>query len=258
MSGTSWSLDDLLKSRLSSVFIHGCSNISSDKIRSSGSLRSNERIIHRAFDVKQSGTRNWPRDIFANNEACSESLNGYLKVERRKCSLDIWNLSKKKRWFKEHEFSTWMIAYSISMIEMISIIEKCIELIDAHHGRISSIRHLAKHIICITAIIIWHVCQTKRITARDVTNFYTCFAPHSLGEIERKQKQFTNKMKKKKMNTILFAIDRRATLTSVYSIQRHTNTWYKSCVDGEERRRRRWHMWNKFKEAFKDGRCVPQ
>lgn len=79
MSGTSWSLDDLLKSRLSSAVIHGCSKISSDKIRSSGSLRSNERIIHLAFDVKQSGTRNWPREIFANNDACSESLNGYLE-----------------------------------------------------------------------------------------------------------------------------------------------------------------------------------
>lgn len=78
MSGTSWSFDDLLKSRLSSAVIHGCSKISSDRIRSSGSLRSNERIMQRAFDVKQSGTRNWPRDILANSDACSESLNGYL------------------------------------------------------------------------------------------------------------------------------------------------------------------------------------
>lgn len=78
ISGTIWSVEDFVKSRFSSTVIHGCSKISSDKIRSSGSLRSSERIMHRAFDVKHSGTRNWPRDIFANNDACSESLNGYL------------------------------------------------------------------------------------------------------------------------------------------------------------------------------------
>lgn len=90
MSGTSWSFDDLLKSRLSSAVIHGCSKMSSDKIRSSGSLRSSERIMHRAFDVKQSGTRNWPRDIFANSDACSESLNGYLqKIQNRNENIDI-------------------------------------------------------------------------------------------------------------------------------------------------------------------------
>lgn len=83
-SGTIWSPDDLLKSRVSSCVIHGCSKISSDRMRSSGSFRNSERIIQRAFDVKQSGTRNWPRDIFANNEACSESLNGYLQIDKKR------------------------------------------------------------------------------------------------------------------------------------------------------------------------------
>lgn len=84
MSGTIWSVDERVKSRFSSAFIHGCSRMSSDKMRSSGSLRSNDRIMQRAFDVKQSGTRNWPRDIFANSDACSESLNGYLQTKVRK------------------------------------------------------------------------------------------------------------------------------------------------------------------------------
>lgn len=83
-SGTIWSPDDLLKSRVSSCVIHGCNKISSDRMRSSGSFRNSERIIQRAFDVKQSGTRNWPRDIFANNEACSESLNGYLQIDKKR------------------------------------------------------------------------------------------------------------------------------------------------------------------------------
>lgn len=106
ISGTSWSLDDLLKSRLSSTFIHGCSKMSSERIRSSGSLRSSERIMQRAFDVRQSGTRNWPREIFANSDACSESLNGYLKWnKRRKYVVTIFvfdrnlNVFKSPKWF---------------------------------------------------------------------------------------------------------------------------------------------------------------
>lgn len=98
ISGTIWSVDDFVKSRLSSTVIHGCSKISSDRIRSSGSLRSSERIMHRAFDVKHSGTRNWPRDIFANNDACSESLNGYLstmKMKEKNINLEINGENKR-------------------------------------------------------------------------------------------------------------------------------------------------------------------
>lgn len=69
--------------------------MSSDVIRSSGSRRNSERIIHRAFDVRQSGTRNWPRDIFANSDACSESLNGYLKLKKEKILIIGVSIFKK-------------------------------------------------------------------------------------------------------------------------------------------------------------------
>lgn len=54
--------------------------------------------MHRAFDVKHSGTRNWPRDIFANNDACSESLNGYLstmKMKEKNINLEINGENKR-------------------------------------------------------------------------------------------------------------------------------------------------------------------
>lgn len=83
MSGTHWSLVDLPKSRFSSVCIHGWRRMSSDRIRSSGSFRRSERIMQRAFDERHSGTWNWPREIFAKSDACSESLNGYLKWDKK-------------------------------------------------------------------------------------------------------------------------------------------------------------------------------
>ena len=55
-------------------------------IRSEGSLLSKDRIRHLARDERHSGITKWPREIFANNEACSESLKGYLKQKFRYCS----------------------------------------------------------------------------------------------------------------------------------------------------------------------------
>lgn len=60
-------------------------------IRSEGSLRNKDRIKHRARDERHSGITKWPRDIFANNDACSESLKGYLQ---QKISLEILDLMR--------------------------------------------------------------------------------------------------------------------------------------------------------------------
>lgn len=64
--------------------------MSSDVIRSEGSLLSKERIRHLARDERHSGITKWPRDIFANNEACSESLKGYLQQKFRYCRRPLW------------------------------------------------------------------------------------------------------------------------------------------------------------------------
>lgn len=83
-SGTHWSVladVDLLlyASRLSLLaFNHGWNRMSSLVILSSGSRRSKARMMQRDFEDRHSGRTYMPRDILANNDACSESLKGYL------------------------------------------------------------------------------------------------------------------------------------------------------------------------------------
>lgn len=57
--------------------------MSSEVSRSDGSFRSRERIRQRDLELRQSGMRKWPLDIFANRLACSESLKGYLKNKKK-------------------------------------------------------------------------------------------------------------------------------------------------------------------------------
>lgn len=58
-------------------------------ILSEGSLLRRDRIRHLAREDRQSGMIKCPLDIFANREACSESLNGYLEQHTRMNSKKI-------------------------------------------------------------------------------------------------------------------------------------------------------------------------
>lgn len=84
---------------------HGCRSTSRALSRSHASRRSSERIRHLPRDDKPSGTRKYPRDIFANSDACSESLKGYL--QRRK--LMFSKLYHKKQEIEGHKGDTFCL-----------------------------------------------------------------------------------------------------------------------------------------------------